>query len=171
MSRYVNPVAQYLDGASSPVVNGKLFYFESEQNLAKSTFADQAETILNTNPVILDSAGRTPNIFYTGSARVVLQDAAGVQIWERDPVGDTSSFADFGQWLSYITYDLNSIVKLFNNFYMSKTIAIKVMTQAFHQVAMSTGLKLTFWVYLIHQQLMRLGQLYLRLTASYLHQL
>jgi hypothetical protein len=122
MSRYINPVAQYLDGAGSPVVNGQLFYFESEQNLAKSTFADQAETIVNTNPVILDSAGRAPNIFYTGSARVVLQDSANVQVWERDPVGDQSSFADFGQWLSYITYDVNDIVELSNNFYISKTI-------------------------------------------------
>jgi hypothetical protein len=122
MSRYINPVAQYLDGAGNPVVNGKLFYFESEQNLAKSTFADQAEIIVNTNPVILDSAGRAPNIFYTGVARVVLQDFAGEQVWERDPVGDSSEFADFGQWLSYITYDVNDIVELSNNFYISKTI-------------------------------------------------
>jgi hypothetical protein len=122
MSRYINPVPQYPDGAGNPVVNGQLFFFESEQNLAKSTFADQAETILNTNPVILDSSGSAPNIFYTGSARVVLQDSANVQVWERDPVGDQSSFADFGQWLSYITYDVNDIVELSNNFYISKTI-------------------------------------------------
>jgi hypothetical protein len=123
MSRYVNPVPQYLDGAGNPVVNGKLFIYESEQNVLKSSFADQQQTIPNTNPVILDSAGRTPNTFYTGTARVVLQDSSGLQIFERDPVGGENAFSDFGQWLNYITYDVNDIVELSNQFYLSKTIA------------------------------------------------
>jgi hypothetical protein len=117
MSRYTNPVPQY------PVANGKLFFYESEQNVLKSTFADQPQTILNTNPVLLDSAGRTPNIYYTGTARVVLTDCNSLQVWERDPVGGENAFADFGQWLSYITYDVNDIVEVSNNFYLSKTIA------------------------------------------------
>ena len=121
MSRYVNPVPQYLDGAGEPVVNGKLFFYESEQNVLKSTFADAQQTVLNTNPVILDSAGRTPNTFYTGTARVVLQDSSSVQIFERDPVGGDNVFSDFGQWLNYITYQVNDIVELSNQFYLSKT--------------------------------------------------
>jgi hypothetical protein len=123
MSRYTNPVPQYLDGAGNPVAYGKLFFYESEQNVLKSTFADQPQTIPNTNPVLLDSAGRTPNTYYTGTARVVLTDCNSLQVWERDPVGGENAFADFGQWLSYITYDVNDIVEVSNNFYLSKTIA------------------------------------------------
>ena len=113
MSRYINPVPQYLDGAGNPVCLGKLFFYESEQNLLKTTYLDQVQTIPNTNPVLLDTAGRTPNTYYSGSARVVLQ------IWERDPVGGENSFADFGQWLNYITYETNDIVELSGSFYIS----------------------------------------------------
>ena len=121
MSRYINPVPQYLDGAGNPVCLGKLFFYESEQNVLKTTYADQAQQITNTNPVLLDTAGRTPNTIYSGSARVVLTDCDGLQIWERDPVGGENSFADFGQWLSYISYDTNDIVELSGSFYISTT--------------------------------------------------
>mgnify|MGYP003660080932 CR=1 FL=1 len=121
MSRYIDPTPQYLDGAGNPVCLGKLFFYESEQNILKSTYADQLQTIPNTNPVLLDSAGRTPNTYYSGSARVVLTDCNGLQIWEREPVGGENSFADFGQWLSFISYDTNDIVELRGKFYISKT--------------------------------------------------
>lgn len=121
MSRYINPVPQYLDGAGNPVCLGKLFFYESEQNVLKTTYADQAQQIPNTNPVLLGTDGRTPNTFYNGSARVVLTDCDGLQIWERDPVGGENSFADFGQWLDYIGYDTNDIVELNGSFYISTT--------------------------------------------------
>jgi hypothetical protein len=121
MSRYINPVPQYLDGAGNPVCLGKLFFYESEQNVLKTTYADQAQQIPNTNPVLLGTDGRTPNTIYSGSARVVLTDCDGLQIWERDPVGGENSFADFGQWLDYISYDTNDIVELSGSFYISTT--------------------------------------------------
>jgi hypothetical protein len=120
MSRYVNPVPQYLDGAGDPVVNGKLFVYESEQNVLKSTFADQKQTIPNTNPIILDSAGRTPNTFYTGTARIVLQDSSGLQLFERDPVGGQNDFGAFGDWAISVSYDIDDIVQRLGKFYLSK---------------------------------------------------
>ena len=121
MSRYINPVPQYLDGAGNPVCLGKLFFYESEQNILKTTYLDQVQTIPNTNPVLLDTAGRTPNTYYSGSARVVLKDCDGLQIWERDPVGGENSFADFGKWLNYISYDTDDIVELSGKFYIATT--------------------------------------------------
>ena len=119
MSRYINPTPQYTDGAGEPLVYGKLYFYESEQNILKTTYADQAETIPNTNPVLLDSAGKAPNIFYNGSAKVTLKSCDNVQIWERDPVGGENQFADFSEWLDYIIYDLNNIAELNGNFYLS----------------------------------------------------
>jgi hypothetical protein len=113
MSRYINPFPQYPYAPS-----GKLFFYESEQNILKSTYADQQQTILNENPVPLSAIGLTPNIFYSGSARVVLRTCDG-QEFERDPVGGENSFADFGQWLNYISYDTNDIVELSGSFYIS----------------------------------------------------
>ena len=79
MSRYINPVP----GLDYPPY-GKLFFFKAGTNALLTTFSDELETIPNTNPVLLGPAGRTPSIFYTARARVVLQNADGEQEWERD---------------------------------------------------------------------------------------
>jgi hypothetical protein len=113
MSRYINPFPQYPYAPS-----GQLFFYESEQNILKTTYADQQQTIANSNPVLLSAIGLTPNIFYSGSARVVLRTVEG-QEFERDPVGGENSFADFGPWLDYIDYSTNDIVELTGNFYIS----------------------------------------------------
>ena len=113
MSRYINPFPQYV---YAPL--GELFFYESEQNVLKTTYADQQQTLPNPNPVPLSAIGLTPNIFYSGSARVVLRTVEG-QEFERDPVGGENSFADFGQWLDYIGYDTNDIVELNGSFYIS----------------------------------------------------
>jgi hypothetical protein len=120
MARYIDPTPQYFDDAGNPICFGKLYFYESEQNILKTTYADQLQTIPNTNPVLLDSAGRMPNTFYSGSARVVLKDCDNEEIWGHDPVGGENSFADFGEWLNYISYGLNDIVELNNKFYLSK---------------------------------------------------
>ncbi len=88
MARFRSIGIQYLDGAGDPLIDGKLFFFESGTTTPKDTFADINETILNTNPVILSGEGRQPNIFFTGSARGILTDSDDVQIEERDPIGD-----------------------------------------------------------------------------------
>lgn len=53
---------QYFDALGAPLSGGKLFFYEagttiSDENL-KDTFADEALTVPNTNPIILDSEGR-----------------------------------------------------------------------------------------------------------------
>jgi hypothetical protein len=57
--------------------------------------------------VKLDAAGRLPNVWYTGLARVVLKTVDNVQVWERDEVGSGSAFENFGEWQSFILYDVN----------------------------------------------------------------
>jgi len=126
MARYENPVPQYLDGAGNPLVNGKLFFFKSSTNTQLVTFKDEAESIPNTHPVLLDAAARTPNIFFSGSAKVVFvaddlsTGETGKQIFERDPVGGEKELGDFTLWDTAVTYDLNDIVEGSDgNFYKS----------------------------------------------------
>lgn len=126
MARYENPVEQYLDGAGNPLVNGKLFFFKSGTNSQLTTFKDELESIPNTQPVELDAAGRVPNIFFSGSAKVVLvaDDLAtgetGKQIFERDPVGGEKELGDFTLWDAQVIYDVNDIVEGSNGkFYIS----------------------------------------------------
>lgn len=121
MSRFTNPVPQYFDSNGDPLCFGKLYYYESGTNILKNTFADSLLTIANTNPVELDAAGRVPNIFYSGSARVVLKDCNNEQIWDKDPVGGEVEFADFGEWSESIIYSSNDLVEYNNLFYRSLT--------------------------------------------------
>lgn len=60
----------------------KLFFFETGTTTPKETFADAAETVPNTDPVIADSRGRFGPIFITGAYDVELTDADDVQTWK-----------------------------------------------------------------------------------------
>lgn len=60
----------------------KLFFFKTGTTTPKETFADAAETVPNTDPVVADSTGRFGPIFITGAYDVELTDADGVQVWK-----------------------------------------------------------------------------------------
>lgn len=107
MTRFVNPVPQFLDGNGDPYSNGLMYFYEAGTNTFKNTYSDSDETIANTNPVELDAFGRIPNVWYTGLARVVLKSADGGQGWERDLVGSGDAFENFSEWQSFILYDQN----------------------------------------------------------------
>jgi hypothetical protein len=115
MTRYINPAQEYayidpVSGVYGPVKLGKLYFYKSQTNTPLDTFKDDKLTIPNTNPVILSADGRAPNIFYEGSARVVLTDANDVQVWERDPVGGDAGLGQFSLWEQQVRYDTNDYV-------------------------------------------------------------
>jgi hypothetical protein len=122
VSRYIDPIPQYTLDNGDPVPSGKLYFYESGSNTAKTTYADVNLSIANTNPVILRAAGRVPNIFFNGTAKVKLTDSDDVQIFERDPVGDTSTTGNFSTWNSLSIYNTGTIVTGSDgNFYVSIT--------------------------------------------------
>jgi len=86
MARYSDPTPQYLDIAGNPLALGSLYFYESNTAIDKITYADEAQTIPNANPLELSGGGYTPNCFFEGKAKAVLRTAEGVQVWERDPV-------------------------------------------------------------------------------------
>ena len=118
MPRYQNP-ADISFSLGVPVPNGKLYFYESGTSTAKQTFADNSESIANSHPVLLDSSGREPNIFYSGSAKVVLEDSAGQQIWERDPVGGESTLGNFTDFNLEIIYAVGDIIIAGGKYYVS----------------------------------------------------
>lgn len=121
MSRYINPVPQYLDDSAAPLVNGKLFFFEPGTVIPKDTFKDPGFTIPNTNPVLLDAAGRPEfNIFLNGSYSTTLTDDTG-QEWQVDSVGEIVD-AQWSDWDSNKSYDATDIVRGSDlNYYESTT--------------------------------------------------
>lgn len=86
MPRSINPVPQYFTAENKILVGGLMYYFDANTNDPKDTFADVGETIKNQHPVVLDSEGRLPNVFFSGTAKQVLKDSDNIQIWERDNV-------------------------------------------------------------------------------------
>jgi hypothetical protein len=109
MARFGDLDTQYFDDAGNPLVNGKVYFYESGTTTLKNTFADVNLSIPNTNPVILTAAGRQPNIFFDGVAKAILTSNSDVQILVRDPVGETAT--DFGdEWVATKIYGANDVV-------------------------------------------------------------
>jgi hypothetical protein len=109
MARFGNIGKQYFDNSGYPLIAGKLYFYQSGTSTLKTTYADVNLSIPNTNPVILTAAGRQPNVFFNGSARVVLTDENDVQIEVRDPDGATES-GNFDAWNSITIYNTSDIV-------------------------------------------------------------
>jgi len=86
MSRYGWGGDQHFDDNGKPLSRGKLYFYYSGTSTVKPTYSDEAMTVENPAYVTLDAAGRQPDIFFTGDAKVVIQSAAGVQIDAPDPV-------------------------------------------------------------------------------------
>ncbi len=109
-ARFINPRPQYLDDAANPIVNGELNFYESQTLTRKDTFSDINLKIKNANPVEVFEGGKTPNIFYAGSARVILTSDSG-QEYDLDPVGTSASGSAFEIWNTVIEYEILALVQ------------------------------------------------------------
>jgi len=121
MPRYVNP-ADVNWYQSETVASGKLYFYESGTTTLKTTYNDVAETTANPNPVLLDAGGREPNIFYSGTAKVVLHTSLDEPVWERDPVGGQTQLGNFSDYVAGVIYNIPDLIRDSNdNFYQSLT--------------------------------------------------
>lgn len=72
---------QYLDNNGKPLSAGKVYNYIPSTTTPKTTWQDAAETIPNTNPVILDAGGRA-KILGDGQYRQIVRDRNNVLIWD-----------------------------------------------------------------------------------------
>jgi microcystin-dependent protein len=79
----------FIDVNGKPLAGGTVQFLVPNTTTAKQTWKDAAQTILNTNPVRLDAAGRA-TIYGAGAYRQIVKDAAGNLIWDQ-LTADTSS--------------------------------------------------------------------------------
>lgn len=73
----------FYPGSTQPLAGGKLYTYAAGTPTLKATYQDAAGTIANTNPITLDSTG-SALIAWSGSYKVVLQDAAGNTVYTFD---------------------------------------------------------------------------------------
>lgn len=78
---------QFLDGNGNPLTAGKLYTYQAGTTTPYATYTTAAGSVLNTNPIILDSAGRA-DIFLTAGAgyKFVLTNASDVTQYTVDNI-------------------------------------------------------------------------------------
>jgi hypothetical protein len=88
---------QFFDGNGKPLAGGSVYFYIPNTSTFKSTWQDPSQTILNTNPVILDASGEAL-IWGAGTYRQVVYDVNSNLIWDQltqDPnSGLTGSITD-----------------------------------------------------------------------------
>jgi hypothetical protein len=78
---------QFFDNNGIPLAGGLIYTYQAGSSTLLTTYTTNAGTIANSNPIILDSAGRTPNEIWmqTGySYKFVLQTSAAVTLQTLD---------------------------------------------------------------------------------------
>src|ERR1041385_5180462 len=86
-----NAVQQFFDNNGNPLSAGTVTTYIVGTSTLKTTWRDSAETIPNTNPIILDAGGKAI-IYGDGNYRQVLRDRNGNLIWD----APTSAFGQGG---------------------------------------------------------------------------
>ena len=77
----VLPINQFSDANGIPYAGGSVTTFIPGTGTPKDTWADPDQAFLNSNPLILDGAGRC-TMWGDGEIRLVLKDSAGNLIWD-----------------------------------------------------------------------------------------
>ena len=91
--RILNQAPQYLLADGSVNAGGKLWFYETDLTTPQNTWSDEALSVLNSNPVVMDAAGRTLTDVWGGDFEygVKMTDADDVVIWTRNNVRATDT--------------------------------------------------------------------------------
>jgi len=91
MARLPNtPIFQGLDNDGEPLVGGLLYTYEAGTTTPKVTYTDEGGLTANSNPVVLDSAGRANVWLGDGAYKFVLKTSADASVWTVDNIGGDS---------------------------------------------------------------------------------
>ena len=93
MAVILSPLAgagwQFFDDNGDPLTGGLIYTYAAGTTTPLTTFTDSTGATPNTNPIVLDSAGRvSAQVFLTtgSSYKFVLQTSASVTIWTKDNI-------------------------------------------------------------------------------------
>ena len=108
-----SPVMQFFGSDGKPLTGGFLYTYEPNTVNPKATYTGYSGTTQNTNPVILDSAGRA-SIWLNGSYSMKLTDSNDVPQWTADDVvsGDQAQFASLQSQIDTVNSGLSAYAPL-----------------------------------------------------------
>ena len=61
LSSFAGAGAQFFDDNGNPLTGGKVYTYAAGTTTPLATYTTSTGAVANTNPIILDAAGRTPN--------------------------------------------------------------------------------------------------------------
>lgn len=93
LSLLPEPKQSYEDSNGRPLNGGQLFTYAAGTTTPKATYQDAAGTIPNTNPIVLNERGEA-TVYGSGNYRMILKNAFGATIWDRDNVAVAVSSTD-----------------------------------------------------------------------------
>ena len=116
---------QLFDNNGDPLSGGKVYAYEAGTSTPKDTFTDSEGGTANTNPVILDSAGRASIWLDSGAYNLVTRDLNDVFVDEADNItGDAtnafaSSVVNLSSNTNITTVYLNNFISCTSTFTLS----------------------------------------------------
>ena len=93
---------QFFDDNGNPLSGGLLYTYEAGTTTPQATYTDSNGNVANSNPIVLDAAGRVPyQVWLTDGAsyKFILKTSLGVTVWTEDdiPAGVSSADVSFLQ--------------------------------------------------------------------------
>ena len=88
---------QFFDNNGNPLTGGLLYTYDAGSTTPRTTYTSSSGATANTNPIVLDSAGRVDEQVWLDTSytyKFVLQTSTGVQIWSKDNIPSSATAAD-----------------------------------------------------------------------------
>lgn len=89
LSAFAGAGAQFFDSNGDPLVGGLLYVYTAGTVTPATTWTSNSGAVANTNPIVLDAAGRTPNQIWLNSGvtyKFILKTSTGVTIGTYDNI-------------------------------------------------------------------------------------
>jgi hypothetical protein len=96
LSCFAGAGAQFFDNNGIPLVGGLLYTYAAGTTTQTATYTTSSGSVANSNPIVLDSAGRVPNEIWliNGSTyKFILQTSAAVQIGSWDNIPGSNDYS------------------------------------------------------------------------------
>ncbi len=106
----LNGKQQFFDGNGVPLAGGFVYMYIPVTTTPKNTWQDEAQSTLNTNPIVLDASGEAV-IWGTGLYRQVLTDSLGNEIWDQE-TGSSANVSSTAYGQCHLVYTSNTEITL-----------------------------------------------------------
>lgn len=112
----------FVDNNGIPYSGGQLFSYTAGTSTPQATYTDSTAATPNTNPVVLDSAGRANVWLGSGSYKFVLEDSFGTVIFTVDNVTAQANGSNIGAQNVFVVADNQSSLANITNMIIDHTV-------------------------------------------------